>query len=163
MKNIKYILYTLTIVLSVASCTSKPSTQKYDVNPYSTSELISKTIQGLVTLRGVSDEASSEMEAINSAERKALEKLLYQGFPGTDFAQPMISGYTKTTIESQKNEYFKSLWNGGYKEFIVENKSKTYKCSGKNNCFTASTVFTINYNNLRKDLERNSVIKKLGF
>lgn len=154
-------------VISLTNCSSTTTVYKekpvYEVNPYSTSEYISKDVQGLVTLRGVSDEANSEAEATNGSQRKALEKLFYQGFPGTDFKQAMISGYTKSTVEGQHQEYFKSFWNGGYKEFITKNDTKTYKCASKSNCFTASTTFTINYNNLRKELERNNIIKKMGF
>lgn len=148
------------------SCSSTEKTvykTPYETNPYSTSEFISKDTQGLLQLRGVGDEAKTTNDAILSAQKRALEKLFFLGFPGTDFKQPMIANTTQSTAEQQHSAFFTSFWNGGFQQFITSQTPKTYKCKNTTNCYTATSTFTINYNALRKELERNNVIRKMGF
>ena len=149
----------LAMVLALTSC-NKKFTKYY--NPYSESEFISKDTQGLITLRGVSDEKSVSQEAINDSHKKALQKLFYQGYPGTDFKMPMIS--EGISVETKHKAFFDQFWASGYKVLITDNDTKVYDCSSnKVGCYSAASTFKINYNNLRKELEKAGVIRKLGF
>ena len=155
----------LTTIINCGSAepTKTVYTTPYEVNPYSDSEFISKDVQGLAVFRGVSHETKTQHDAIISAQKRALEKLLFIGYPGSDFKQPMIGNVSQTTAETQHAAFFTSFWNGGFQQFITNNDSKTYKCKEKTNCYTAASTFTINYNALRKELERNNIIRKMGF
>lgn len=159
MKSLKIGALALVLALALTSCKTK-FTKHY--NPYSMSELLSKDTQGIVTLRGVSDEKSVAQDAINDSHKKALQKLFYQGFPGTDFKMPMIT--EGISVESKHKAYFDQFWASGYKILITDNQTEVYDCSSnKVGCYSAASTFKINYNNLRKELEKAGVIRKLGF
>jgi len=165
----KIYLLAVTAIMFV-SCAKKM------VNPYSTSEVISHKTQGLVTLRGVSDEfddnrlkarldtrqQNQQQAALEDAHRKAIEQLFYMGFPGTDFKSPIIT--KGKSIESERKVFFDNFWKNGYKQFVTESKVQYYPCAQvKNRCTKAVSEFTLNYNMLRKELEKNKVINKIGF
>lgn len=137
------------------------------VNPYSTSEFISHDTQGILTLRGVSDEfddnksGEGKQAAVEHSHKKALQHLFYLGFPGTDFKNPMIA--KGKVVEEQNKAYFDQFWKTGYKQFVTNNKTEYFPCEQKSKCVKAVSVFKINYNQLRKEFERNKVLNKIGF
>ena len=102
MKN-TYLLLILVAIL-VTSCGSQKM-----ANPYSTSELIAHDTQGIVTLRGVSDEFKEEPEAEANAHKKAIQHLFYMGFPGTDMKNPMIQKGQR--IETENKAFLMSFTN----------------------------------------------------
>ncbi|EPR73319.1 hypothetical protein ADIWIN_1750 [Winogradskyella psychrotolerans RS-3] len=155
MKN-TYLLLILVAILAT-SCGSQKIT-----NPYSTSELIAHDTQGIVTLRGVSDEFKGESEAEANAHKKAMQHLFYMGFPGTDMKNPMIQKGQR--IETENKAFFDEFYKSGYKQYITSNKVDYYGCQTETkNCVTAASTFTLNYNLLRRDLERNKILNKIGF
>lgn len=156
----KIFLALAVISLTLGSCSKKM------YNPYSDSEVIEYKTQGSVTLRGVGDEVEGkkgkgEIVALKLAHKKALQQLFYLGFTGTDFKNPMIRA--GKSVEDKHKAYFDQFWNKGYERFITNSSASYYSCSQMKNCVSAVSVFTVNYNMLRKELEDNKIINKIGF
>lgn len=155
----------LVATLILGSCSKKVYTApapKMMKNPYSISEVISHNVQGAVVLRGVGDETQDGKDAaVKLAHKKALQQLFYLGYVGTDFKNPMIR--EGQMIENTHKAFFDKFWDNGYERFITGTTSTFYSCKVENNCTTAVSEFTVNYNMLRKELENNKIIKKIGF
>lgn len=153
----------ITIVL--IGCSSPAPVVKNNTlkkNLYSTSEFVSHDTQGIVTLRGVSDEVNSREEGIKGAHKKAIRHLFYIGFPGTDMKNPMIQ--KGQIVESQNPAFFNDFWNSGYQQYIVTNTDEFFACSSNAaGCMVGVSTFKLNYNILRRDLERNKILNKIGF
>lgn len=158
----KKILTVSCMVALFAAC----SAPKY-VNPYSTSTLVSHDTQGILTLVGVSDELDNEKDDVGkavataAAHQKALRQLFYMGFPGTDFKNPLIT--KGQSVETQHATFFKDFWATGYKQFITDNKVEFTGCKEAKKCIKAIATFKVNYNQLRRYLEQNKVLNKIGF
>jgi hypothetical protein len=109
-----------------------------------------------------SDEYGESLEeATSNAEKAAIKQLIFYGLAESPLSDPM----TKEGIELlDKHEgYFNELLvNNGYRKFItcsnVLTSEKIHRTMYHNtvHCCVA-------YRNLRMDLEKNGVIKKLGF
>lgn len=168
MRNKYLVIMLFTALIVTIGCKSKvvaptkQHTTSLKKNPYSTSELLEHDTQGIVTLRGVSDEMSNTEDAIVSAHRKAIEHLFYMGFPGTDMKNPMIRKGKR--VEAENPTFFDEFWKTGYKQYITNSKDETYGCeTNSSRCVTVASSFKLNYNILRRDLERNKVLNKIGF
>ncbi|WP_121965545.1 hypothetical protein [Myroides sp. N17-2] len=155
------IYFTIVVIsLLLGSCAKKM------YSPYSDSQLVNHTTQGSLTLRGIGNEVDgkngkAKEEAIKLAHKKAIQQLLYFGFVGTDFKNPIIR--EGVAVESKHKAYFDKFWSSGYQRFVTDSKSDFYDCAQKSNCVSAVSVFTLNYNMLRKELEDNKIINKIGF
>lgn len=153
----------LTVVLFsllLGSCAKKM------YSPYSDSQVINHATQGSVTLKGYGDEVDgkkqkSKEDAVRMAHKKAIQQLLYFGFVGTDFKNPIIR--EGISVENKHKAFFDKFWNGGYELFVTNSKDEFYDCVEKSNCVSAVSVFTLNYNMLRQELEKNNIINKIGF
>ncbi|HZW76708.1 MAG TPA: hypothetical protein VFF21_00220 [Flavobacteriaceae bacterium] len=165
MKKIHQLTIVLIALTFVVGCKSPaPSVQGPTLkkNPYSTSEFLSHDTQGIITLRGVSDELSGRAEAVEGAHKKAIQHLFYMGFPGTDFKNPIIRKGQQ--VETEHKAFFDEFWKGGYKQYITNNEEEFYACStSAARCVVGVVTFKLNYNILRRDLERNKVLNKIGF
>ncbi|WP_418512121.1 hypothetical protein [Corallibacter sp.] len=163
MKNI-YLLSILVTIL-VTSCRSglqSSELPELSVNPYSTSQLIEHDTQGIVTLLGSSDEFRVKQDAIDNAQKKAIRHLLYIGFPGTDMKNPMIKKGKR--VETENKAFFDQFYKSGYKQYITSNQVEYFDCEDAiKQCITAASTFKLNYNLLRRDLERNKILNKIGF
>ncbi|MBB2151394.1 hypothetical protein [Pedobacter gandavensis] len=157
----------LLVLLAIGLSVSSSCTKKLLSNPYSNSAVINHEAQGLVTLRGVSDEFPNNSKdeghavALKNAQQKALEQLFYMGFPGTDFKNPMIR--KGKSVETENKAFFDKFWKGDYKQFITSSNSTFYTCADNKKCVSAVVEFKLNYNALRTELERNKVLNKIGF
>ncbi|WP_316749655.1 hypothetical protein [Pedobacter gandavensis] len=157
----------LLVLLAISLSVSSSCTKKLLTNPYSNSAVIKHEAQGLVTLRGVSDEFPNNKQgegyevALKDAHKKALQQLFYMGFPGTDFKNPMIR--KGKSIENENKAFFDKFWKDDYKQFITNSKSDYYTCADNKKCVSAVVEFKLNYNALRTELERNKVLNKIGF
>lgn len=150
------------IAILFAGCSVKVA------NPYSISEFITHDTQGILTLRGVSDEFDSNNKdagkpiALADAHKKAIQHLFYMGFPGTDFKNPLIT--KGIAVETSNKAFFDQFWKTGYKQYVTNNTAQYYGCEKKKSkCTKAVSTFKLNYNILRRDLERNKIINKIGF
>lgn len=162
MKKI-YLLLTAITILTFSNCSPK---KVYGKIPYSISEVVSHPTQGAVRLRGVGDEVKSKAgsgngKALKSAHKKAIQQLFYLGYVGTDFKNPMIR--QGQSVEDKNKAFFDKFWDTGYERFITENQVEYYSCAVEKECVQAVSTFTLNYNMLRKELENNKIINKIGF
>lgn len=156
----KIYLAALLVALTLGSCGTKVT------SPYTDSAVISHPTQGAVVLRGIGEEVDGkkkelELKARRAAQKKAIQQLLYFGFVGTDFKNPIIK--EGISVETKHKTFFDKFWNGEYERFITDGKTEFYTCKNKSNCSSAVSVFTLNYNMLRKELESNKIINKIGF
>ena len=156
----KIILAIAVVALTLTSCKSTFT------SPYSDSQVIEHSTQGSVTLRGTSDEIEGGKKdigynATKAAHKKALQQLFYFGFVGTDFKNPMIR--EGIGVETKHKAFFDQFWNGGYERFVTDSKTEFYDCEQKSKCTVATSTVTVNYNMLRKELENNKVLNKIGF
>lgn len=149
------------VTILFAGCAPKTS------NPYSTTAFISHDTQGILTLRGVSDEFDNNSKnegqevALAHAHKKAIQHLFYMGFPDTDFKNPLI--VKGIAVETEKKAFFDEFWATGYKKFITNNAVTYQGCEQKKKCVKAVSTFKLNYNMLRKELEQKKVLNKIGF
>lgn len=168
MKN-KHLVILVLAVLTVIGCKSKAvefKSAELKKNPYSTSAaLLGHPAQGVLHLRGVSDEMPNRQAAIKDAHKKAIQHMFYMGFPDADILDmknPMIR--KGMGIETEHKAFFDNFWNTGYQQYIIENDENFYACnSSSSECVVAVSNFKINYNILRRDLERNKVLNRIGF
>lgn len=159
-----FMLIISAVILAVGCKAKAPATQSSSLkkNPYSISEMVNHDTQGILTLRGVSDEMSTRPEAVAGAHKKAIQHLFYMGFPGTDFKNPIIR--KGQSIESEHKAFFDEFWKTGYKQYIIHNEDSFFACeSSSARCVVAVSTFKLNYNILRRDLERNKILNKIGF
>ncbi|MGB8194783.1 MAG: hypothetical protein WCF67_22810, partial [Chitinophagaceae bacterium] len=82
--------------------------------------------------------------------------------PGSDYALPLVSDESK-----KEHQVLKDLFNKDYSMFImssaVQNEiKKSIKKDGANGIMTVSSI-TINYDALKRHLEKKSIIRKFGF
>ena len=109
-----------------------------------------------------SDEyGKTSYQATMNAEKLAIKQLIYYGLAGSPLADPMTK---ESDMESDKNKkYFENLFaNNGYRKFITcSNVLKSEEISKSK--YHNTVHCCIAYRNLRMDLEKNGVIKKLGF
>ncbi|SRR5690554_98297 len=166
MKN-KYVFLILMAMLTVTiGCKTKVAPAKHTTtlkkNPYSISELLQHDTQGIVTLRGISDEMPDRESAVENSHKKAIQHLFYMGFPGTDMKNPMIR--KGNSVEAQNKSFFDEFWKTGYKQYVTNTQTEYFDCeTNTSRCVTAASTFKLNYNILRRDLERNKILNKIGF
>lgn len=168
MKN-KHLIILVLAVLTVIGCKSKAvefKSTELRKNPYSTAAaLLGHPAQGVIQIRGVSDEMPNRQAAIKDAHKKAIQHLFYMGFPDADILDmknPMIR--KGIGIETEHKAFFDKFWDTGYQQYIIENEESFFACnSSAKECVVASSNFKMNYNILRRDLERNKILNKIGF
>lgn len=157
----------LVVLMAIGLSVSFSCAKKLYMNPYADSSVVSHDAQGLVTLRGISDEFTDKKNidgyslAHSDSHKKALQHLFYMGFPGTDFKNPMIR--KGKSIETEHKAFFDKFWKSDYKQFITNSKVTYYGCVDNKKCISAASEFQLNYNALRTELERNKILNKIGF
>lgn len=169
--KLRFILITTTLLLMI-SCGSKR------VAFFPTSEVTYQDYsRDILTLR-VLGYGANENEAIEDAQRRAMETLFFRGIPNSNISKPLI-GYNENELKQRYNTYFKEFF--GYKRFLTfitetifvgGNKQKVIatkidkKKGSKEDMIDALVVAVdvlINVKPLRKDLEQKNVIRKFGF
>jgi len=94
------------------------------------------------------------------AMKTALNVALFDGIPRTLFQKPLLDDGFNTSIEKYP-AYFSDFYNYRYRDFIQSCiRTSKFKKADKNN----GTQYDIEIKimNLRKDLEKNQIRKKLG-
>jgi hypothetical protein len=105
------------------------------------------------------DYGKSEKEAVANAEKLAINTLLNVGITGSEVNSPMIGINVDKT---SKEEYLKKLFtNDRYRSFLT--CSENVQVVKEKRVYHATLNCCISYRALRKDLEDNNIIKKLGF
>jgi len=148
LKTISYYIFIFTIIYS---CNNKNYSYSSNIEVID----LNKT-QVILQLE---TSGKSESEAFYNLKMAALEKILYYGIPNTIFNKPLIE-QNKSTIENTYPLYFNELYNRNYNNFIM--KSEVKSVTKKNQLYTITSYLTINVISLKKDLEKNNIIKPFG-
>lgn len=102
-----------------------------------------------------------KQNAIEDAQYKAIELVMFKGINGTDLSVPLIPN--ETEAKSKNKKYFEDLRGGRFKEFIT-NSNVTSEFNKKAKGGKNISVSTeINYRALRTDLEQKQIVRKFGF
>ena len=90
----------------------------------------------------------------------ALNVAMFDGIEGTSFSKPLLEDGVNTSISNNPN-YFNPFYDYRYQDFI---QSCTMVSKFKKADKKKGTSYTIEIKilNLRKDLEKNQIRKKLG-
>jgi len=123
-------------------------------------QYLSKEANGLYSMKSNGFGVNID-SAVIDAQRNAFYHVLFKGIPGTELNVPLIDN--EANSKSKHKEYFDKFFEqGGYRAFMLSSSisSDLLKVNGG---FQISVDVKINCNSLRKDLEQNQVIRKLGF
>ena len=118
---------------------------------------------GSISLRVLSYGKKSK-EAMDNAEIKAIQAILFRGIPGSNQVEYPMAGISEKEMQSQHNSYFKELFDKErYRSFIISNVpiSQFEKDATKKKRIIVDVK--VNIRALRLDLEQNGVIRKFGF
>jgi hypothetical protein len=117
---------------------------------------------GTITMRAIGIGVQSE-DAINDAEKNALNVLLFRGLPESEQKVALI-GTNETEEKNKHKEYFNKLYyEKRYKTFVMSSIPTTDLILHKGGKKSIAVDIKINLVALRKDLEQNNIIRKFGF
>jgi hypothetical protein len=98
--------------------------------------------------------------AIEDAQYKAFETILFRGVPGTDLNVPLVENERDAKMKYKK--YFDELKKSRFKNFITNTNVTSEFVKKTKGAKNISIQTEINYKALRLDLEQNQVIRKFG-
>lgn len=152
MKNIFFFLSV--VILGLHSCSPKLHPHSAEVS------FIYKEAQGTIALKSIGY-GNNQTDAVTDAQKNAFEVLLFKGLPGTELNIPLIEN--ESEVKSKYSEYLKKFFDEGiYKSFMMSSTESSNLIKIKGGKKIAVDV-KINYNSLRKDLEKNQLIRKFGY
>ena len=94
------------------------------------------------------------------AQCAAVRAVLFEGCPKTPYSKALMEDGEVTSSEKY-SQYFESLYNGRYTDFIASyGASSAFKKGDKNK--GTEYIIEVKALNLRKDLEKNGIKRKLG-
>lgn len=133
----------------------------YKSQPTASANFVSG-INGTITMRAVGIGINTE-EAINDAEKNAMNVLLFRGLPESEQKLALVG--TNESEELEKNKaYFTKFYKGKrYKTFIMSSINTTELIIKKGSKKSIAVDIKINFQALKKDLEQNNIIRKFGF
>ncbi len=103
-------------------------------------------------------------EAMDNAEKVAIQTILFRGIPGSNQVEYPMIGVNEKEIQEQHRVYFKELFDKErYHSFIISNVpiSRFEKDATKKKRIIVDVK--VNIRALRLDLEQNGIIRKFGF
>jgi hypothetical protein len=106
------------------------------------------------------DYGKSEKEATSNAEILAIKTLLFNGISESEVNTPMIT-FEEAHKQTTKDYINKLFNNDRYKAFL--SCSETIESHQEKKTFHVKVKCCISYRLLRKDLEANNIIPKIGF
>lgn len=117
---------------------------------------------GTITIRSTGY-GKNNGEAIRSAERNAIEQLLFRGIPGSQQAVPLVS-IEESAAKSKYNLYFEELiTEGRYRTFILSAVPVSNFVKHDRTKRNITLDVKVNLPALRSDLETRGVIRKFGY
>ncbi len=122
--------------------------------------LIAQNAKGLIIVESDGKGKHKQM-AIEDAQYKAFEIIMFKGIPGTDLNVPLIAN--ETEAKSKFKKYFDELKKSRFKGFIINTNVTSEFVKKSKGAKNISIQTEINYKALRLDLEQNQVIRKFGF
>ena len=118
--------------------------------------------EGTITVRAIGFGEKTE-DAINDAEKNAIDVLLFRGLPESEQKVPLI-GTNETEEKNKHKDYFNKLYNESrYKTFVMSSIPTTDLIKNKGGKKSIAVDIKINLVALRRDLEQNNIIRKFGF
>jgi len=116
--------------------------------------------KNIIVLR--SDEyGSTSDEATLNAEKAAIKQMIFEGVANSSLSRGMTT--EGRDIEKEHQQYFSNFFDqNGYRKFVTCSEVIKSEDLGRKK-FHNTIKVCIAYENLRKDLEKNDIIKKLGF
>ena len=104
---------------------------------------------------------NNQTEAVRNAGFNAFSILLFKGLPGTALNLPLVDNEREARVKNES--YFKKLFDEGlYKNFVVSSTESSLLLK-EQGTKKLTVDMVINYTSLRRDLEQNNVIRKLGY
>ena len=157
MNNTQKIILGIIAIIGLHSCSPK-------IQPYSSYSgevnFLFKEEQGTIVVESTGY-GKNQSEALVDAQITAIKVLLFKGLPGTELNVPLIEN--ENDANSKFSDYFQNLFQqGNYIKFIMSSTESANPVQKKGNK-TITLDIKINYNSLRKDLEQNQVIRKVGY
>lgn len=117
---------------------------------------------GTVTVRSTGY-GKNKGEAIDAAERNAIELLLFRGVPGSQQAMPLVS-IDESSARSRYKRYFEELLDEErHKTFILSSVPVSNFVKHDQTRRNITVDVRINLPALRSDLETQGVIRKFGY
>jgi hypothetical protein len=122
--------------------------------------LKAQTAKGLIVVE--SDGYGKKKQiAIEDAQYRAMETIMFRGVPGTDLNIPLIADDVEA--KSKFKKYFDELKAGRYKDFITNTNVTSEFVKKTKGAKNISIQVEINYKALRIDLEQKQLIRKFGY
>lgn len=153
MKILSSLCIILTIVLS--SCAT---VEKVDLPKRGDITFVSES-DGTTTVKSVAAAESYEV-AVKEAEVYAIEQIFFRGLANSQQRMPMI-GTGESSEKSKNKAFFDDLFGDRYKSFVPE--SKTIGSVKYGQGVQVEILVTVDHRSLRRDLESNGIIRKLGY
>ncbi len=145
---------TMLFVLFLTSCS-------YQTVPTASVNFVSGS-NGTITMRAIGFGINTE-EAINDAEKNAMNVLLFRGLPESEQKVALV-GTNETEEIAKHQDYFTKFFEDmRYKTFVMSSINTTELIVKKDSKKSIAVDIKINYLALRKDLEQNNIIRKFGF
>jgi len=106
---------------------------------------------------------SNKEKALENAQKRAIEILLFRGIPNSSLSKPMINT-SEAKVKEEHKEYFTDFFNNKrFLSFITFSASNTPINMMENNKKGYTSTIKINVLSLRTDLENNGIIRKFGY
>jgi len=122
--------------------------------------LYAQNAKGLIIVESDGKGKNKQM-AIEDAQYKAFEIIMFKGIPGTDLNVPLIEN--ETEAKSKFKKYFEELQKSRFKGFITNTNVTSEFVKKTKGAKNISIQTEINYKALRLDLEQNQVTRKFGY
>lgn len=143
------------VLLSVTYSCSKKTFPTSEVNYLSGND-------GTITMRAIGN-GTNQQEAINEAEKNAINVLFFRGLPESEQKIALIGTNESEEIENHKQYFEKFYVQKRYKTFIMSSIPVSEFAKQNGDIKSLTLDIKVNLVALRKDLEQNNIIRKFGF
>lgn len=149
----KKIYLLLALVMLMCYCSKKPI--------YTAKVNLVSSAEGTITLRSVAL-GKNELEAKSNAEKQLFKILFFKGIPNSVQENAMIPDEGKAM--GNHKDFFKDFFeNEKYKQYLMYSDISTPFSKSKKEGGAITVDAKVNLFSLRKELEKNNIIRKFGF
>ncbi len=142
------------ILISIVKSCSYKTIPTAEVNYLSSKE-------GTITMRAIGNGLNSE-DAINDAEKNAINVLLFRGLPESEQKVALIETNEDEVTNTHKDYFTKFYKEKRYRTFVMSSIQTTELIKKKGGKKSITVDIKINLVALRKDLEQNNIIRRFG-
>ena len=164
--KISHLIVLVLLAVAVSSCGAARKTVSSTTAPASASASI--TQMGTATdgsyIVSVTQSGASVAAALQKAKKEAVRAVLFDGLTSsvsTTIQKPIVAD---RAAEIQYGEYFAKFFNegGAYLNFVAETPGRTVVPVKTGSGYKITIFLTVKKDALRKEMENNGIIKKLG-